>query len=156
MADAFIQVPPNSTGSKIDHETLTVSAQTVLRQRIQIAGAIDTAIAPVSAAYGLAVEVKKSPMPTIDSGILVNIPTTLTAVPTITTGQAFNLEGINFANTTSGQLTVTVSDGSGSLILCTETIPGYTTFQRIYNRMPITGLKWFASATGINGKAWGY
>ena len=56
MADSFTQVPPDSTGDKIDTEQLTVNAQTVERQRIQLAGTSDTAIAPVSLANGLLVD----------------------------------------------------------------------------------------------------
>lgn len=55
MADSYIQLPADSTGKKLDTENLTVSAQSVHRERIQIAGATDTAIAPVSAADGLTV-----------------------------------------------------------------------------------------------------
>lgn len=55
MADAFTQVPADSTGDKIDTEELTVGANTVNRQRIQIAGTSAAQIAPVSATDGLLV-----------------------------------------------------------------------------------------------------
>jgi hypothetical protein len=55
MADAYTQVPADSTGDKIDTEELTVSAQTVNRQRVQIAGTADVDISPVSATNGLLV-----------------------------------------------------------------------------------------------------
>lgn len=61
MTDAFVQLPPDSTGSKIDTESLTVSANTVMRERHQVAGATDVAIAVVTNAtpgasdYGLVV-----------------------------------------------------------------------------------------------------
>ena len=61
MADALIQVPPDSTGKKVDTEELTVSGQTVERQRVQVAGTADVDIAPVSATNGLAVDVKALP-----------------------------------------------------------------------------------------------
>lgn len=48
MADAFIQIPPDSTGKKVDTEELTVGVNTVERQRGQIAGATATAIAAVT------------------------------------------------------------------------------------------------------------
>ena len=47
MADQFIQVPADSTGKKVDTLELTVNSQTVQRQRVQIAGTIDTAAAVV-------------------------------------------------------------------------------------------------------------
>ena len=37
MADGVIQVPPDSTGGKLDTETLTVGANTVHRQRLVVA-----------------------------------------------------------------------------------------------------------------------
>jgi len=55
MADQFIQVPPDSTGKKLDTEELTVSAQTVQRERMRIAGLAATDLAPVTAADGLLV-----------------------------------------------------------------------------------------------------
>src|SRR5688572_16794278 len=47
MADGFVQVPPDSTGKKVDAEEITVGAQTVERQRIQVAGASAAEIAAV-------------------------------------------------------------------------------------------------------------
>lgn len=56
MADSFTQVPPDSTGDKIDTEQLTVNAQTVERQRIQVTGTAAVDIAPVDATAGLKVD----------------------------------------------------------------------------------------------------
>jgi hypothetical protein len=47
MTDAFIQVAPDSTGKKVDNEELTVGANTVERQRIEVAGAAAAEIARV-------------------------------------------------------------------------------------------------------------
>lgn len=62
MTDGVVQVAPNSTGAKIDMSELTVSAQTVERQRVIIssdataAGLADVTNAPpASTAYGLPV-----------------------------------------------------------------------------------------------------
>ncbi len=55
MSNSYIQVPPDSTGKKLDTEQLTVSAQTVERERVQIAGTADVDIAPVSSSDGLLV-----------------------------------------------------------------------------------------------------
>ena len=62
MADQFIQVPPNSTGLKVDASELTVNANTVERQRIVIAADGTAAglagvknAAPTSSDYGLVV-----------------------------------------------------------------------------------------------------
>lgn len=59
MADSLIQVPADSTGKKVDTESLTVGAHTVERQRVQISGAAAADIAPVTAANGLDVDVTR-------------------------------------------------------------------------------------------------
>jgi hypothetical protein len=66
MADAYTQVPADSTGDKIDTEELTVSAQTVNRQRVQIAGTADTDISPVSSTNGLLVNLGTNNDVTVD------------------------------------------------------------------------------------------
>lgn len=55
MANSIIQLPVDSTGKKLDTEELVVGANTVHRERHQIAGDSDTDIAPVTAADGLLV-----------------------------------------------------------------------------------------------------
>ena len=61
MADAVVQVPPDSSGKMLDQESLTVGANTVHRQRQQIAGALAAEIArvmnsaPAGTEYGLVV-----------------------------------------------------------------------------------------------------
>lgn len=57
MADSFTQVAPDSTGDKIDTSEITVGANTVQRQRINIADPVTAAnIATVSAAGALKVD----------------------------------------------------------------------------------------------------
>lgn len=60
MADGLVQVPPDSTGKKVDTSELTVGANTVERQRIVVADSTTAAAlggvtntAPTGAAYGL-------------------------------------------------------------------------------------------------------
>lgn len=48
MASSFIQVPPDSTGKKLDTNELVVGANTVNRQRVQIGGVADTDLVPVT------------------------------------------------------------------------------------------------------------
>lgn len=61
MADGIVQLAPDGTGKKMDTEELTVGANTVHRERVQIAGATAAALAkvlnadPASADYGLVV-----------------------------------------------------------------------------------------------------
>ena len=66
MADAIVQVPDDSanTGKKVDNESLTVGANTVYRQRTEIAGAAALEIAEV-----------KNAAPTTEYGLVTrNIP----------------------------------------------------------------------------------
>lgn len=67
MADAFIQLPPNSTGLKLDTSELVVGANTVERERINIADPTNaTRIATVTAANEL--NVIASAQPGVDIG----------------------------------------------------------------------------------------
>lgn len=60
MTDGVVQLQPNSTGAKVDTSELTVGANLVERQRINIADPVTAAaIASVSAANGLAVDVTR-------------------------------------------------------------------------------------------------
>lgn len=67
MADDIVQLPSDGTGKKLDTESLTVGANTVHRERNQIAGATDVAIAvvtnttPGGSDYGLVVRPTGSP-----------------------------------------------------------------------------------------------
>lgn len=54
--DGLVQVPADSTGKKIDTTELTVGTNTVERQRVQIAGAAATDLAPVDSVKGLKVD----------------------------------------------------------------------------------------------------
>lgn len=58
MADAYAQIAPDSTGKKVDTEELAVGANTVERQRVQVAGKAAADIAPVDSVTGLAVAVR--------------------------------------------------------------------------------------------------
>ena len=63
MADTFLPYQnPGSTDSKLDCEgPITVGANSVVRERVQISGAAATDLAPVSSTNGLAVEIKALP-----------------------------------------------------------------------------------------------
>jgi hypothetical protein len=68
MADSYIQMPADSTGKKVDTEQLTVGANTVERERVQITGTAAAEIAPVSATDGLLVNLGANNDVTITSG----------------------------------------------------------------------------------------
>src|SRR6266581_3950741 len=93
MADGFVQVAPDSTGKKIDNSEITVGANTVERQRVNIADPTSaTQIATVSAANALKVDGSAVTQPVSATG-LTNIDValstrlkpadTLTAVTTV-------------------------------------------------------------------------
>jgi len=49
MADSYVQVNADGTGKKVDSEQVTVGANDVQRQRVEIAGAAAAAVAAVQA-----------------------------------------------------------------------------------------------------------
>jgi hypothetical protein len=53
MADSFIQVPVDAGGKKVDADVLTIGANTVQRQRVQIAGSGAGDILQVTSSGGL-------------------------------------------------------------------------------------------------------
>lgn len=62
MTDSFLAYQnPTIVDKRLDSESLTVGLNTVERERIQIAGATDTAIAGVDATNGLDVDVTRLP-----------------------------------------------------------------------------------------------
>jgi hypothetical protein len=70
MADGFVQVAPDSTGKKIDNTELTVGANTVERQRVNIADPTSaTAIAGVTAGGALKTDASATTQP-ISAGSL--------------------------------------------------------------------------------------
>jgi hypothetical protein len=93
MSNQFIQVPPDSTGKRVDMEELTVSGQVVQRQRFQIAGDTDVAIAPVSATDGLSVS---SPLTTPNRSSVSSL--------SIAAGGQADLDSAQITNTLTGKL----------------------------------------------------
>lgn len=79
MANNFIQMPANGAGEKVDTESLVVGANTVNRERVQIAGDDATDIAPVTAADGLLVNLGANNDVTIsDGGNTITVDGTVT------------------------------------------------------------------------------
>ena len=86
---------------------------------------------------------------------LVAVPTSPTAATATTTC----LASLFFNNTTSGALTITVTDGQGTpvALVSTFSLPGYSTVGWSWpNGMQMTtGVKWNASASGVTGGMFG-
>jgi hypothetical protein len=87
MADGFIRVPVDDTGKRVDSEELTVSSNTVQRQRVQIAGTSDVDLAPVSVTNGLLVNPGSN---NVDSN---NSSTTPLGISATFTGTATDVSG---------------------------------------------------------------
>lgn len=92
MADSYVQLDTDGSGKKLDTENLTVGAESVHRERIQIAGSAATAIAPVTAADGL----------------LVNLGTNNDVVVS---------DGGNIISVDDGGTTLSIDDGAGSITI---------------------------------------
>lgn len=87
-----------------------------------------------------------------DTGF-VDIPASTTSLSTA----VLYLAAASFCNTTDTALTVTLLDSTGGNIINAQEVPARSIFQpAAFNFMPVTGLKWAASATGVTGKIWGW
>lgn len=90
MADQFIQVPPQSTGLKVDCTELTVGANTVERERINIADPTSaTAIAGVTAGGALKTDASATTQPI--SAASLPLPTGAAQDATLTGGSAVSI-----------------------------------------------------------------
>jgi len=122
MADSFLAYQnPSTTDKKLDSESLTVGANIVERERIQVAGATDVATAsvlnsnPITSAYGLSVRPIPYKSADLDSGVGTDtVPLTGLAVAAsggaaVITGDTTNGLDVDVTRV-SGTVTV---DGSG-------------------------------------------
>lgn len=129
MADGIVQVSPNSTGEKIDTEQLTVGANLVNRQRIQIAGISAAEIAkllntiPGLSDYGLAVREIPFALPavfndTVGTGASGPKTTTLTTTGDVALvaaqggGLSIHVEWLILSNTSAVDVRVDLKDGT--------------------------------------------
>lgn len=85
MADGQLILPPDSTGQILDVEELTVGVDTVIRERVRIAGVAATELAPVSATQGLMVQFGPT-----DNAVLDAIAASVAAIDTDTSTIAGN------------------------------------------------------------------
>lgn len=115
MADSFIQLPPNSTGLKLDTEELVVGANTVERERVQITGATALQIAGVTAAEGLDVDVTRLPALVAGTANIGDVDVLTVPAPLSTTGGGTEATAlrVTVANDSTGVLSI--DDNGGSL-----------------------------------------
>ena len=126
MSDSFVQVAPDSTGKKVDVSQLTVSAQTVERQRMVIADDATAAAlaavlntAPVGTEYGLVVR----PQPAlIGEGYAVFTAVAVTAIALLSCGDclAYNWAEVQItANAGADTVTFQASNDNSTWVSCT-------------------------------------
>ena len=116
MADGYIQVPPDSTGKKIDTSEITVGANTVERHRVNITDPVTaSAMAPVTSSGGMLVTVSSGSI-TLSSAIAISSGTVTTVD---STSQAYSVF-----------MTVTSSAGvqSTSIKASAGVLKGYSIF----------------------------
>lgn len=81
------------------------------------------------------------------------------AVPaslTVVTPNVVRLMSIYFNNTTSGPITVTVTNTAGKEYISAFEVPAFMPISFEYGMLRMTGIKWQASALGLNGQVEGY
>lgn len=91
--------------------------------------------------------------PTLNTGFMAVPTPSLTVISAVTT---LYLYGFFFANTTSDPISVTVTDTAGLEILPARVVPPNDFISEGWALKPSIGLKWSATASGINGHIWGY
>lgn len=153
MADAIIQVPPDSTGKKIDASSLDVGANSVIRQRIILAdnsasanfatvsgGALNVnvvgtvALTAGSANIGSINHISRTVQCAIGTPFTVNnISATVAVSGTVTLGGTATVTGVVFlgagvqnigtVNNISGTVQVAITSGGGSGFSMTDASP---------------------------------
>ena len=109
-------------------------------------------IAEVSGANGSRV---MSVLGRVTSGVMA-VPTGTLAAPTnFAVGTDYLVDGVWICNPTGAAKTVTVTNGADQSVVYQEDVPARGRLPIDLRGMPLTGLKWVASATGMFGIAWG-
>lgn len=99
MADEVLGLPPDGAGQQLDMEELTVSGETVLRQRAQISGKAAAEIAdvknaePASGAYGVVVREAARGQAPMAASIPVALASNQTAIPITDNGGSLTVDG---------------------------------------------------------------
>lgn len=90
--------------------------------------------------------------PNYDSGF-VDVPDTLTVLSVATLW----LMGANIVNDSDDEVTIRITDTAGQPIVPTIPVPARSVVPPYeWPFLPVTGLKWEASAAGLVAKVWGY
>ena len=112
MPDSFIRVPSDSSGKRVDAESLTVSTIEVYRQRIQVAGVAAADIAPVNATQGLAVDVTR---------VQGTVTTAISSAPTLSV-QITSAPTLSVQITSAPTLTVEISRAATLSVQITSSV----------------------------------
>lgn len=98
---SYIRVPPDSTGKKVDMCEVTVGAETVQRQRVQLAGDATDAIAGITLSGGVPV-----------SSALTNPVGHHVTVTSVAAGGSDTLDSLQIPTSLTGKLVNIVVSGS--------------------------------------------
>lgn len=93
--------------------------------------------------------------PNFDSGFTA-VPSAPTNPPNADSVSTFWLMGGNFTNAGNIDAFVTLTDGTGNLVMGAVRIPAFSSFAIEWAFMPVVGLKWNYSSAALTGKLWGY
>lgn len=132
MADAFVQLPPDGAGKRLDAEDLTVSALLVHRERMQIAGAIAAAIAgvlntdPTGSEYAILSRLIDSNNPLISDATSVSVAA----------GASVDLDSTQLSSGVTGKLLG---------LIVTASVPFKAELKTVLNGVPTSKVTYFSS-----------
>lgn len=89
--------------------------------------------------------------PNVDSGFTA-IPTSTTTIDSATQW----ITGLTVCNPSTGSLKFSLTDTAGNAVIDELVIAPNSVNTYSFPFMPMTGSKWFANASGLTGKLWGY
>ncbi len=118
MTDSFIQLPTDGAGKKLDSEQLTVNAETVQRERVQLAGTTDVAIAavtntdPIAGAYALALRLVGP----------VSVQTSHGTSATVAAGAEVDIDSTQITASATGKLMQVIVSSSVSIRVQLKTV----------------------------------
>ena len=138
MADSFVQVPPDDTGKKLDTEQLLVGANTVERERMQIAGALAAEIAgvlatdPAAGDFGLVIR----------DAALVSSQTSVATVATVAAGSTGSVDSTQLASSATGKLLGFEASGSAAFRVDLQTVLNGVATTRLTRVSRSEGISW--------------
>ena len=138
MSDQTIGLPVDGVGKKIDTEELTVSSVTVQRERMQIAGALDTEIAailasdPGAGAFGIIVR----------QAALVSPKASVATVATVAAGSTGSVDSDQLTSSVTGKLLGFEASGSAGFRVDLQTVLNGVATTKLTRVSRSEGISW--------------